>query len=230
MPAHLGEMVEVVLVQVVEQQRRGPHHLARAGVVGVEGAQRVQLDPRAHLRRELRARWLAGGPGGARDTRRAPRGCRGWTAAGAQPGTPISASSVAEQDDRLGVDGRVLGADRLGPDLPELAVAARPGGARGGRSSTGTRASRAGGACACRARCRRGRPARCPPGAASASARSRRRRRTSPWRRCPSTRRRRGRTARSTRRRASRCARSRRRRAAPWPWPRAPRARGPARR
>ena len=32
-----------------------------------------------------------------------------------------------EQDDRLGVDGGVVGAERLGTDLPELAIAPRLG-------------------------------------------------------------------------------------------------------
>ena len=66
---------------------------------------------------------------------RAPRACRGSRAAGARRARRARSSSVGEQEDRLGVDGRVVGADRLGADLPELAVAAGLRRARGGRTA-----------------------------------------------------------------------------------------------
>ena len=137
------------------------------------------------------------------------RACRGWRSAARTPRDAERVEQLGQQHDELGVHGRVVRADRLRADLPELAVAARLRRLVAVERSTGTRASRAGAACACRARRRRGRPAPCPPGAGSASARPRRRRCTSPSARCPWTPPRRARTARSPRRSASRCAGSR---------------------
>ena len=159
---------------MIEQARRALHHAPGALVVGVERAQRVQLDPAAHLLGEallvgaqvrLQALAVLGAALGAAEARQA------------QPHLAHAhlGEQRGQQRDRLGVDGRVIRAERLGPDLPELPVAAGLARARGGRSSTDTRASPAGGACACRARRRPGRPARSPPGAASATARRRRR-------------------------------------------------------
>ena len=52
--AHLREVLGVVVVEVVEQPRRARHHAPGALVIGVERAQRVQLDPAAHLLGEAR--------------------------------------------------------------------------------------------------------------------------------------------------------------------------------
>ena len=84
---------------------------------------------------------------------------------------PGALEELAQQQDQLGVERRVVGADRLGADLGELAVAAGLRAPRGGRTGPSTRPSPAAAACACRARRRRGRRRRCPRGAASASGR-----------------------------------------------------------
>ena len=73
---------------------------------------------------------------------------------------------LGEQQDRLGVDGRVVGADRLGADLPELAEAPLLRALAAEEARRSTRASPAAAACACRAPCRRGTRARCPRAAA----------------------------------------------------------------
>ena len=112
-------------LELVEQPRRVCHHAPRALVVGVERAQRVQLDPRRARPRRGSARARAGGPAAARGTRRGVVGAA--EARQAQPApsrTPMLAEQRGEQRDRLGVDGRVVGAERLGADLPELPVAA----------------------------------------------------------------------------------------------------------
>ena len=50
---HLGEVLGVVGASRSTQARRLRHHRLGAGVVGVERAQRVLLEPRAHLLRQL---------------------------------------------------------------------------------------------------------------------------------------------------------------------------------
>ena len=75
------------------------------------------------------------------------------------------------QRDHLGVDGRVVGAERLDAELPVLAVAAALGAWRSGTSARRTRASRAAARAPGRARGRRARPAPCPRAAASARGR-----------------------------------------------------------
>ena len=107
---------------VVEQQRRARHDLAARRVFGVEGAQRVEVDPLADLcaqpllvRAQVRLQL-------ARGRRRASRACPASRGAGARLGTPSSPSSAASSSDRLGVDRRV-GDPSPHPDLPELALA-----------------------------------------------------------------------------------------------------------
>ena len=91
-------------------------------MVGVEGAQRVQLDAAAHVLGEallvlaqvgLQAFAVLGAAVGAAEAR--------------QPQAHLAhahrAQQRGEQGDRLGVDGGVVGAKRLGADLPELAEA-----------------------------------------------------------------------------------------------------------
>ena len=75
---------------------------------------------------------------------------------------PSSLEQRVQQHDDLGVDAGVVGADRLGADLPELAVAA---GLRALVAEERPEVPELHGlrrACASRARGRRGRPARCP--------------------------------------------------------------------
>src|SRR5437016_5135427 len=50
--AHGGEVLEVVVVEMVDEARRARDHRARALVLGVERAQGVRRDPRAHVRGE----------------------------------------------------------------------------------------------------------------------------------------------------------------------------------
>ena len=109
---------------MVEQARGALHHTACAGVVGVEGSQRIQLDPASHLLGELsfvlaqvRLQALAvlaatARPAQARDAQRDGL-------------DPHLAQQRGEQQDRLGVERGILGPQRLGADLPELAIAAR---------------------------------------------------------------------------------------------------------
>ena len=109
-------------------------------VVGVERAQRVELDPGAHLLGELRlVRAQVGlqalavlaarlGAAEARQAQARPRA------------RPISLEQRGEQRDRLGVDGGIVGAERLGADLPELAVAPGLGALVAEEARAGTRA------------------------------------------------------------------------------------------
>ena len=132
--------------------------------------------------------------------------------------TPSSRSSVlASTIDSASRPGPPSRAPR--PRPARTAGVGPPGRARGGRSSTGTTASPAGGACACRVRRTRGRRARCPRDAASARGRRHPRSCTSPCGRCRWRRPRRERTARWTRTSGSRSVRS--------PPPRGSPARGP---
>jgi hypothetical protein len=113
----------VVGVEAVEQPRRARHDLARARVVGVERPQRVEVDALAHLaaqaalvRAQVGLQLLAVGGAGRRR---------------AEAGDPQAGAGHAElgeqrrqQQHALGVDRGLVGADRLGADLPELAEAA----------------------------------------------------------------------------------------------------------
>jgi hypothetical protein len=116
----------VVRREVVEQPRRAGHRGPRSWVVGVEGAQRVGVDPPADVLGQL-ALVLAqvaaqlvevGGAGVERAEARQP-----------QPDLAHSGrlEQLGEQQDRLGVERRVVGSERLDADLRELAVASRLG-------------------------------------------------------------------------------------------------------
>ena len=138
-----------------------------SGGVPVEGAQRVDLDPRALLGVEgvgaqqvvaqlarvlgagLRRRRCSSGAAGCPSGRAARRG--------------------AEQVDQLGVHRGVVGADRLERRPGVLAVAPRLRRLVAEHRARVPELHRLRAACACRALYRRGRRARCPPGAASAS-------------------------------------------------------------
>src|SRR5580700_3332265 len=120
--ANLGEVLGVPRAEEVAQQRRGPHHAASAGMLGVERAQRVELDARPHVLGEgvgvlaqvslqLLAILLTGGEAPqARETQ-------------AHGGDTHLIQQGSEQADRLGVDRGILRAERLCAHLPELAIA-----------------------------------------------------------------------------------------------------------
>ena len=118
----MREVLGVLGAEVVAQQRRVAHHRKRAGVFGVERAQRVQLDPAAHLLGEL---GLVRAQVGLQPL--AVLAPAGDAAEAGEPQPQLAHAELGEQRceqrDQLGVDGRVLGADRLGADLPELPVA-----------------------------------------------------------------------------------------------------------
>ena len=146
------------------------HHPPGALVVGVERAQRVQVEPRPHLLGELA---LAPAKVVAQllDVGRARlRRCRGSRAAAARPAPGVT-QQLGQQQDQLGVERRVVGAERLGADLGELAEAAGLRRLVAEERAPVPELHRLRRACACRARRRRGRSPPCPPGAASASAR-----------------------------------------------------------
>ena len=158
----LGEVLGVLALEPLDDRRRARHHPPRPLVVGVEGAQRV--DRRSARARPSRARprARAGGPS-------APPGRRGarpseprLPSRSSTPGTPSSAEQVGEQHDHLGVGERRVGADRLDPDLVELAVAAGLGALVAEERARRRRASPAAPVCASRARGRRGRSAPSP--------------------------------------------------------------------
>ena len=50
---HLGEVLGVLALEPLDDRRRARHHRPRPLVVGVEGAQRVDVDPLAHVLGEL---------------------------------------------------------------------------------------------------------------------------------------------------------------------------------
>ena len=111
------------------------------GVAGVERAHRVQVDPRARPRARVRPHARAGRRSAPRGTRRGSAGVprlesRRRTLTRRRRAWSRSASSRISSASVSGVGG----ADRLGADLPELAVAPASGAPRRGRSSTGTRA------------------------------------------------------------------------------------------
>jgi hypothetical protein len=120
---HLGEVLGVLPLQPLDDRRRARHHAPRPLIVGVEGAQRVDVDPLAHVPGELalvrvqvRFQVLQVG---------APRLER---AEAAEPQLHARhaqlAQQVGEEHDHLGVGERRVGADALDPELVELAVAA----------------------------------------------------------------------------------------------------------
>ena len=122
----LLEMGRVLLVEGVEDRRGGGHHIPRALVLGVEGAQRVRLDSlpdglaqRLLVLAQVALQSIEVGPP-RRERAEAP-----------QPqldsGHREGGEEVVEQDDRLGVGERRVGADHLGADLVELPEAARLG-------------------------------------------------------------------------------------------------------
>ena len=115
-------MLGVLAVELVEQPRRARHHLARARVIRVEGAQRVELDPGDDVLgqpRRVVAQVLLQLVAVAQPVQRHPE------ARDPQPRLHAGGlEDLGEQQDRLRVDRRVVGADRLGADLPELAEAA----------------------------------------------------------------------------------------------------------
>ena len=120
--ADLVEVLAVLGAERVEQQRRVAHDLLGAAVLGVEGAQRVEVDAVAHVGAQaLGVGAQVGGQALAVLRARVEAAQR----AEAQPQAPDVelAQQRVQQHDRLGVDGGVVGADRLGPELPELAEA-----------------------------------------------------------------------------------------------------------
>ena len=127
----------------------------------------------------------------------------------AQPAHLELAQQRVQQRDRLGVDRGVVGADGLGPELPELAEAPGLRLLLAVVAAQVPELHRLGERVHAVLEVGAAHRARCPRGAASASARRRPGRCTSPSGRCRSTRPPRGRRARWPRRSASRCARSR---------------------
>ena len=120
--ADLVEVLAILGAERVQQQRRVAHDLLGAGVLGVEGAQRVEVDAVAHVGAEAVGVLAQVGREAL-----AVLGARVEAAeraqAQAQPLDAELAEQRVQQDDRLGVDGGVVGADRLGAQLPELAEA-----------------------------------------------------------------------------------------------------------
>ena len=112
-------MLGVVGVEAVDQLGRARHDPPGALVVGVERAQRVLVDARPDLIREL-ALVLAQVGGQLVEVGRA----RLAAAEARQPQPrrprPGALDDLAQQQDQLGVEARVVGADRLGVELREL--------------------------------------------------------------------------------------------------------------
>ncbi len=121
--AHGREVLGVLGAQALEQPRCPLHHRARTGMVGVEGAQRVGIEPPAHLLRELLGVGAQVGAqlvevvraGLGRAQRRDPQ-----AQALACPGL---LHQLRQQQDQLGVERGIVGAEGLGSELGELAVA-----------------------------------------------------------------------------------------------------------
>ena len=160
---HLGEVLRVLGAEPVEQARRVRHHRLGARVVGVERAQRVLRRAARAPRRELASRVAQVAAQLVAVVRARLRRAE---ARQPQPRRPVPrrARDLREQQDQLGVERRVVGAERLGADLGELAVAARLRRLVAEERARGTRASPAAAACACRARRRRGRSPAVPSG------------------------------------------------------------------
>ena len=162
----VGEVLGVLAVEPVEHRRRLGHHRPGPLVLGVEGAQRVLVDPLAHVLGQLGLVPAQVGDQLARGRRRAPPATRGCRAAARAPGTPsarssssrsmISSASTSGESEPIAsapiwLNWRKRPAcgrswRKNGPELPEL--------------------HRLRAASACRARRRRGRSARCPRAAA----------------------------------------------------------------
>ena len=123
---HRRDLVEVLLVlglDAVEQPRRVLHHALGAAVVGVERAQRVGVDAAAHLVGQLVLVLLQVGAQVV-GVLAARLGRPQRSDAEPQLARARLLQQVAQQHDDLGVERRVVGADRLGADLRELAVPA----------------------------------------------------------------------------------------------------------
>ena len=112
-------MLAVLGAERVQQQRRVAHDLLGAAVLGVEGAQRVEVDAIAHV--GAQALGVGAQEGGQA---LAIRGARVEAAqraeAQAQAADVELAQEGVQEDDQLGVHRGIVGADGLGPDLPEL--------------------------------------------------------------------------------------------------------------
>ena len=126
-PADLLEVLAVLVREPVEHLRRGIGD-ARIGRVPVERPHRVQLDPAALLGVEDVAR-ASRKSRSSRAYSRARLRRRRCSSGGAARRQAEPRIEVPEQVDQLGVERRVVGADRLRADLAVLAVAARPAGA-----------------------------------------------------------------------------------------------------
>ena len=119
------EVLGVLCVEAVEHRRRALHHLLRPCVVRVEGSQWVRVDSRADVVRqrglvlpEVRSGARRGTPCRVSNEPRLPS--RRLDAGHGELG-----QEIGQKDDRLGVGQRRVGADHLGVDLVELAIAAR---------------------------------------------------------------------------------------------------------
>ncbi len=93
-------------------------------MVGVEGAQRVAVDPSPHVAGELVG---TRAEEGAKLVRVLAPGLGGAEARQAQPHLVHAAplEQLREEQDQLGIERRIIGAERLRVDLRELAIAAR---------------------------------------------------------------------------------------------------------
>jgi hypothetical protein len=116
-------VVGVLGREPVEQLGRRRHDRPRSRVVGVERPQRIGLEASAHLLRELagvlaqvRAKLLPVVGAGLR--------CAEARQPQAKPRHDVPGQHLGEQKDELGVEGGVVGAERLRPDLGELAETA----------------------------------------------------------------------------------------------------------
>ena len=120
--SHPGEVLGVLRLETIEQDRGALHRLLGAPVTGVERPHRVEVDPGDHLRRQLVG------------VRPQVRGqlfavlspCLRRAEAGEpQPGLPDpeGLQQLGEQQNQLGVGLRRGRPDHLSADLPELPVA-----------------------------------------------------------------------------------------------------------
>jgi hypothetical protein len=117
-------MLGVGALEPIEHQRRLGHHRAGSLVVGVEGAQRVGVDPLADVPGELA---FVGAEMGAQvfEIPLARAGRAEAREPQPQLGNADRPQQLVEEHDRLGVGERRVGADRLHADLVELAKAPR---------------------------------------------------------------------------------------------------------
>jgi hypothetical protein len=117
-------VVEILLRQAVDQPRRLGHHALRRLVLGVERAQRVEVDPLDDLAAQL----VLVGPqvrGQLRAVGRAVLGLPERRDHEVDVTRPDRLQQLRQQQDDLRVHGRVGRADRLRAHLPELPVAPR---------------------------------------------------------------------------------------------------------